>query len=89
MLKILQLSHKTYVPFCGLECCGNKFGRIERSCHANTHGRINRMKRARRYAKHVERQLIKKEIASQLHEEYLEIMEFIEEMQELFADMEY
>lgn len=42
----------------------------------------NRIVKARRYAKHVERQLVRREIAAQLQEEidqYIEDMEMLEE----------
>lgn len=82
-----QISHKTKSPACcGFDCCGNKFGRIERSKYAKYHGRISRMKLTRRYAKHVEKRIIQKEIAEQLHEEILDIEEFNREMEQMFDE---
>lgn len=66
-----QLSAKTKrPPCCDFCCCGNKFGRIERSKYCHVHSGINRIKRTRRYVKHVERQLIQREIAEQLNDYY-------------------
>jgi hypothetical protein len=80
-----QLSAKTKRPTCcNFCCCGNKFGRIERSKYCKVHHGINRIKRSRRYVKHVERQLIQQEIREQILEaiEYREI-EFLDNIKRI------
>lgn len=87
MITNFQLSHKTKRPdCCDFECCGNKFGRIERSVHAHVHGSVNRIVKTRRYAKHVERQLVQKEITNQLVEVLLDIDDFNREMMHFEMD---
>jgi hypothetical protein len=69
MLTNFQICSKTKRPaVCDFSCCGNKFGRIERAQYCKNHSGINRIKRTRRYAKHVERQMIRNEIKSQLRD---------------------
>jgi hypothetical protein len=59
---------KTRAPFCGLRCCGNAFGRCERSMYRHKSGKMNHKLQMRRYAKHVERNIIRKEIEAQIQE---------------------
>jgi len=89
MITNFQLSAKTKKPaVCGFSCCGNKFGRIERSKYCKVHHGINRIKRSRRYVKHVERQLIKQEIQEQLQEELDDFIQAIKEWNEFWSDCE-
>jgi hypothetical protein len=69
MLTDFRLSSKTKPPACcAFYCCGNKFGRIEKSQYCKVHSGINRIKRSRRYVKHVEKQLVRKQILAELSE---------------------
>lgn len=88
MITNFKVSSKTKHPkCCHWACCGSKFGRIERSQYASrAHGQYNRIVRARRYAKHVERQLVRREIAAQLQEEFDDVMDFIEDLDDEFLD---
>ena len=66
-----RASSKTCPPWCSFDCCGCRFGRIERrSMYVRVHSGINRIIRARRYAKHVERQKIQQEIREALIDYY-------------------
>ncbi len=64
---------KTRAPFCGLRCCGNSFGRCERSMYRHKSGIVNHKLRMRRYAKHADRNLVCKEIEQQIIEDKVEI----------------
>ncbi len=92
MITDFQASQKTAIPRCGFACCGNKFGRIEKSfLHKGKrlypkHHHGNRLARVRRYAKHVERQLVQVEIKQQLQEEYETMLDAIQEWNEFWAD---
>lgn len=69
-MKDFQYSVKTKSPaICSFDCCGSKFGRIEARGHDKDrrNHRENRIIRARRYAKHVIRQLVRKEIMEELY----------------------
>lgn len=80
-------SPKTRAPFCGLSCCGNNFGRCERSCYRHKSGITNHMTRMRRYAKRAERILIRREINEYFTELELDFWETIAEHQrEMIAD---
>lgn len=69
MITNFQISAKTRRPACcDWWCCGNMFGRIERSQYAHIHGNVNRVKLSRRYVKHVEKQIVRREIALELLE---------------------
>lgn len=78
MITNFRVSNKTAAPrCCDFSCCGNKFGRIEHSFiqtstgrryYPHVHTSINRIKKTRRYAKHVERQIVKKMIMEVLNE---------------------
>lgn len=82
-----QLSDKTKRPACcDFYCCGNKFGRIERSKYCHVHSGINRIKRSRRYVKHVERQLVQREIVEQLNDDAIYTEELHRELEEYFAE---
>jgi len=66
MITDFRISKKTRRPgCCNFDCCGNHFGRIERSAHANVRN-VNRIIKSRRYVKHVERQMVRKFILSEL-----------------------
>ena len=68
MLTDFRVSIKTKPPACcSFDCCGNKFGRIESHGHAHPKS-INRIKLSRRYAKRVERQLVRRLILAELIE---------------------
>ena len=69
MIVNYRASTKTRAPFCGLSCCGNHFGRCDRSCFRHD-SRMNRKILMRRYAKRAERILIQHEIKNQLIEDY-------------------
>jgi DNA-binding transcriptional regulator GbsR (MarR family) len=94
MVSDFRVSGKTKrPPCCDFSCCGNKFGRIEKSflskgkkLYPKHHQ--NRIVKTRRYAKHVERQLIKKEIENQLIEELESMLEDIKEWNEFWEDCE-
>lgn len=84
-----QLSDKTKrPPCCDFCCCGNKFGRIERSKYCKVHHGINRIKRSRRYVKHVERQLIEREIQAQLKDDRDYWEDEMRELKEFFRSEE-
>jgi hypothetical protein len=70
LLTNFQISNKTKRPACcDFDCCGNHFGRIERrSRQSRIHSKVNRIKLTRRYAKHVENQLVRKEILLEMGE---------------------
>lgn len=85
-----RVSRKTKRPgCCDFDCCGNHFGRIEKSRHARVHGQVNRIVKTRRYAKRVERRLTKEEIRVQLNETLQDIEDFNLEMKEMFCDDDY
>lgn len=65
MLTDFRVSVKTKRPgCCDWFCCGNKFGRIEKRGHYRKDNL--RMKKTRRYAKHVEKFLWKKEVKEEM-----------------------
>lgn len=61
MIVNYRASTKTRAPFCGLTCCGNHFGRCDRSCFRHD-SRMNRKILMRRYAKHADSMLVRREI---------------------------
>lgn len=54
--------------------------------YCKVHRGINRIKRSRRYVKHVERQLVRAEIKAQLQEELDDFMDFVNEWDDLMSD---
>lgn len=68
MIVNYRASVKTRAPFCGLRCCGNHFGIFWRG-HRCTHCRVTRKVLMRRYAKHADKRLVKKEIEMELNED--------------------
>ncbi len=89
MITDFRVSVKTRPSsFCGLACCGNKFGRVYKSRDAHIR-KVNRMVKMRRYAKHVENQRIRRDILSQLHEELEDVWEFNQELAADDADYWY
>lgn len=65
MISDFKVSAKTKHPACcHWGCCGNKFGRIEK--RSSGRHKDNRMVKTRRYAKHVEKQKVMKEIREEL-----------------------
>ena len=76
MISNFRASRKTRHPgCCHWSCCGNGFGRIDRRSGSRVHG-INRMKQTRRYAKKVEKQIVKKEIQRAIMEDSLDLPYF-------------
>ena len=69
MITNFNASKKTASPACcSFDCCGNRFGRIESHGHAKVHGRVNRIKLSRRYAKRAEKAIIRREILTEISE---------------------
>lgn len=69
MITNFKSNQKTKQPrCCAYHCCGNHFGRIERSIYAKVHSSENRIKPTRRYAKRAERNSIRKLICDELVE---------------------
>lgn len=68
MVNKFRASKKTRIPVCcSFDCCGNKFGRIERSKYTKVHSGINRIKRTRRYAKRAEKHQVRMMILQELN----------------------
>ena len=89
MITDFRVSYKTNAPqICSFDCCGNHFGRIERSTYMRCHRQVNRIIQTRRYAKRVERRLVQLEIQQQLQDEYDDIQEAIREWNAFWADCE-
>lgn len=89
MITDFRISIKTKAPqCCALDCCGNKFGRIERSTWIRCHNQVNRIIKTRRYAKHVMKRMNQMEILQQLQDEHDDIVEAEREWELFWSDLD-
>lgn len=67
MITNFNASPKTKHPACcSFACCGNKFGRIDRSSYSRRRKSVTRIVKTRRYAKHADKMAWKRDVMEQI-----------------------